>query len=73
MTVGAALGGGGFSVPFDFVANFGEEFDETRARDIYCDLVGRGRTGGYPPILPFETGLATFTASGYWVIGPCHG
>ncbi|MBC6479271.1 MAG: esterase-like activity of phytase family protein [Hormoscilla sp. GM7CHS1pb] len=32
-------GGGGFSVPFDFVANFGEEFDETRAREIYGDLV----------------------------------
>jgi len=31
---------------------------------------GRGRTGGRPPILPFETGLATFTASGYWVVGP---
>ncbi|MBC6471505.1 MAG: glycosyltransferase [Hormoscilla sp. GM102CHS1] len=36
-------------------------------------LNGRGRTGGHPPILPFETGLAIFTAGGYWVIGPCHG
>ena len=32
-------GGGGFSVPFDFVANFASEFDETRAREIYGDLV----------------------------------
>ncbi|MBO1351451.1 MAG: hypothetical protein EBE86_030645 [Hormoscilla sp. GUM202] len=35
--------------------------------------VGWGRTGSRLPILPFETGLATFIAGGYWVIGPCHG
>ncbi|MBC6472256.1 MAG: hypothetical protein GDA48_05115 [Hormoscilla sp. GM102CHS1] len=31
-------------------------------------LAGRGRTGGHPPILPFETGLAIFTAGGYWLV-----
>jgi len=33
----------------------------------------RGRAGNHFPTLPFGTGLATFTASGYWVIGPCPG
>jgi len=32
----------------------------------------RGRAGDRSPTLPFGTGRATFTASGYWVAGPCH-
>jgi len=33
----------------------------------------RGRAGNHFPTLPFGTGLTIFTASGYWVIGPCPG
>jgi len=32
---------------------------------------GRGRTGGHPPNLrKIETGLAIFTAGGYWLVRP---
>jgi len=33
-------------------------------------ILGWGRTEGHPSILPFKTGLATFTASGYWLTDP---
>ncbi len=33
---------------------------------------GWGRAGNRFPTLPFGTGLAIFTASGYWVLGPFH-
>jgi len=32
----------------------------------------RGRAGNRSPTLPFGTGHATFTASGYWVVGFLH-
>jgi len=39
--------------------------------------MGRGRARNHFPTLPYfrkiGTGLAIFTASGYWVIGPCPG
>ena len=34
--------------------------------------LSRGRAGDRSPTLPFGTGHATFTASGYWVVGCCH-
>ncbi len=32
----------------------------------------RGRAGNHFPTLPFGTVHATFTAHGYWVVGPYH-
>ncbi len=36
------------------------------------EYIGWGRAGNRFPTLPFGTGLAIFTASGYWVLGPFH-
>ncbi len=36
------------------------------------EIIGWGRAGNRFPTLPFGTGLAIFTASGYWVLGPFH-
>ncbi|MBO1349843.1 MAG: hypothetical protein EBE86_021810 [Hormoscilla sp. GUM202] len=36
------------------------------------EVIGRGRAESLLSTLPFGTGLATFTAVGYWLVSRCH-